>query len=288
MKGTYVTAKLWRNVAHLIVFFILTSCTARVNEMSIKTNDDLSGHFMLDGSAYLSGKTEEEERKDENYLKAEKIRDSLQGCFDDNSLFYKDHQVFIVINHKFDNSDDLQSRVKCTPSEWKSFKYESKKNSGLFYDEYIINFRIEQDVLKNIAPIGQKPFLIDNQELRYFPAALKIVMPGNIYSFIDKSALLDGTTSSKIVSDSAFQMKLFIEDKRPNREKLLQGTMTAINSGRIPKLNYVDYMEFELHSRKWKFDLTIIISIAGIIFGSGLILELAGRLFRARAVKKDG
>jgi hypothetical protein len=228
----------------------------------------------------------------------EKARKRLTECSLDVIQHRNESRVTIEVSTSFSSPDVLRSKVRCAMNEWREVDFAVERNKGLIYDTFVTRV-----VLGRSALGGQS---------HDFPREIYLTVPGYVSSKDFESNLVAESIEINEVATDQISIKI---GRGPNhfaeldqmratakRSALLScelisaaneqefdpdgGSKDCIDEG-IHDF-YTEILKIEIESTIEKFSLQEIIAFFGVIFGSGLILELARRVFLVKIVDENG
>jgi hypothetical protein len=127
-------------------------------------------------------------------------------------------------------------------------------------------------------------------DLGTFPRDLRVTIPGAIESSGNSSRILGGRVELEEIGPSTLKV-IFFEEEGPDgqaepREKFLETRKAAFAAGRLKPEQFEkqgsDVLSVSITSYERNYELKDILSILGVLFGSGFLIQLAGRWLARR------
>lgn len=281
--------------AAIFCFFLLflESCATQFQRLAIDVNQDNSANFRVTLKSFDDGKEA-----------VEKTRNMAQDCGLSFKTFSEDKIHIYDFSSKDASNDDLEAFTACYPASTKP-KIKINRTEGLFYDDYSIKVNISRPTISLKYDKDLKRYrAVDDYPEGYFPAYLDVSMPGTIiYNYNNINIL--GFTSSQTKSENRIITLIKLNQSIRNKfqnifEKTLRPNINFVPSKEIGKIGKLEFSDEKLHnkgidnyeiiinSRKIKIGINEILSIFGILFGSGLIIELSRKVFRVKVENRAG
>jgi hypothetical protein len=196
---------------------------------------------------------------------------------------------------KFVDPQSLQASIDCFPADWSKRQIDIAVTENFWSTDYTATVWLEQPQLVRSNGAFEPYYPAKGKRVGQFvsplmymlPLNLAIEMPANITEIENFSALHHGKVSSasdgnvaKI--DLAFEQEAFGDDALAKIAKLLNDGGEA----KIPVQRY----HFVIHAKRNKFEIGSIgwlISLFGLIFGSGIGIQVFGWVKARKAAKNS-
>jgi hypothetical protein len=266
-------------VAGIGLLVCLSSCTVTTDRMRFHFDDERRGSFSLAATAHL-GKPKGEDEGDIFHSKKlpieQSIEDKMKACGLSGLTFRADDDEHINARSSFNYPDELETSLACIPSGWDVVRVQSKRDEGLLRYTYVTTIRLEEPRVTVDFSAPSKDVGVNS--ISTFPRELSLTVPGTI---------------SDIHSDTDILGAVFKVDKYGTQE--VRATLTeganadalandlakkvhnAVARGRIDQTNLSRFSRnvyaVTVTSHQWRVRLEDILSIAGVLFGSGFVLQ---------------
>lgn len=265
------------------MLLLLTSCSHKIDEMRFRFDADRKGTFTASGSTSLSDSDIADIDNSSTAEGVKKFQEKLTDCGFKTASYVKRPEMKLDVRASFESPEELSSMIGCTPISWKEFDISVERQQGVFYTTFITHLSMRQPRF-NVADSGG---IISAAKITDVPRKLYVSVPGSVDDIVNLSSipglkidvqrrdeetvLVEATASEELAKERANQLA----------EVQRQWTAGIVNAANIAEQG-TDQLEFKITSHENKFALQDILSVIGIIFGSGLLLELTRRVFRVR------
>ena len=272
----------------------LSSCTVITDRMRFHFDDERRGSFSLAAHADAGKPEKDEDEKDPFHTKKDPleqaIEDKMKACGLSGMVFRgANDDEHINARGSFNYPDELEMSLACIPSGWDVVRVQSKRDEALLRYVYVTTIRFEQ-------PQAEVDFGEDNKislnSTDTFPRELSLTVPGTIskvendtnilgvdfkaeqYGTQEVRAMLTERTNASDLKD-ALVAKL--------KKEVAAGKIDGTNLSTLPRNVYA----VTVTSYQWRVTFQDILSIAGVLFGSGFLLQFIGsRLSAGRRRRK--
>lgn len=156
--------------------------------------------------------------------------------------------------------------LTCVAEEMDRLNVDFSVDSGYFWNTYKTTFFI-RSAARGCSPEGCVPF-------QTFPQRFVLSVPGKIEATRNLSNVVGGRIALERVGPDSVELKaLPVSNYR-----------AALNRHfRTHGRNGFDIMKVEVTSSDFRYDINTILAVLGLVFGSGLLIEVLRRLFRRKA-----
>lgn len=288
-------------IAYAVIssLLILSGCSYQLDEIRVFVDENRNGTVVANGHKDISANTDLEEiQKD-----LSQIRERLEDCQLDVLTRLGRREATLEVSSEFSSPDILRSRIRCALPKWKDVDFSVTLDEGILYDTYATQIVMER------ATVSSK----NNGD---FPKEFYLTVPGRIISHQTDSSLLAGKIDAEEISrdqisikvgrgptleeeeDRLFEimereLKEFCDtDQKPPNADIQLETEQFIGTDQEECIKRAEDYHSErlvitIKSQVARFSLEEIIAILGVIFGSGLLIELARRVFKVKLVEED-
>lgn len=274
----------WRLASRCMALsLLLTSCSHKIDEMRFRFDADRKGAFTASGSTTLSDTEIADIDNSSTASDVKLFQKKMDDCGFKTASYVKSNEMKLDVRAAFESPEELSSMIGCAPVSWKEFDISVERQQGVFYTTFITHFLMRQPRFHAADESGN----VNAANITDVPRKLYFSVPGSV----DDIANLSSIAGLKIDVQRRDEETVFVEStasveaakERANQLAEVQKKWTAgtVNAGNIAEQG-TDQLEFKITSHENKFALQDILSVIGIIFGSGLLLELTRRVFRVR------
>lgn len=258
---------------------LLQSCNHQIDEMHIRLSPDQSGTFSAQGSVSVDDADLADLDNSFEYGQAKKIEGRLRDCGLSAKTYTRGQSLRVDARSDFDNPEDLNSLMQCVPTTWKDSSINVRRTEGWMSDSFVTTLSVRQNVLNRIA--GRPPTfsLLDFKD---FPTRLSLFVPGTVSRVENQSSVLGGTVNISQPERDLALLELKLDPLSKVRAQYQEAETQAAKTGKTGAGAREDIIKVVVYSSKWKFSIDNFLTLAGIIFGSGLLFELSRRIFRVR------
>jgi len=263
----------------------LSSCSVTTDRMRFHFDDERRGSFSLAAHADHVGKNDEGEEKNDP-LHARKdpleraIEDKMKACGLAGLTFRTEDDVeHINARTSFNYPDELEMSLACIPSGWDVVRVQSKRDEGLLRYTYVTTIRFEQPQVEVDFDSLVKNVSVNT--LDRFPMELSLTVPGTISKVDNDTHILGADFKAEQYGTQEVRAML---TKRANADDLAKGLQEKIENevaaDRIDQAKAADLPRnvyaITVTSYQWRVKFQDILSIAGVLFGSGFLLQFIG------------
>lgn len=189
-------------------------------------------------------------------------------------LFPRENRLRLDLRAAFTDIDDLNSTLNCSAFIFREPRVEFERTDGFLWNTFVVRFFISE-------MNGACPATGSCAPSSLFPRVILLTVPGKIHRIENNSTML-GIDVHPVQDD----------------DDTMRVTIAAMPDYRAQNLRYFanrrdrsrrDELRIEVTSRVANFNLSTILSVIGMIFGSGLLIQ-ASRffLFRPKEAKPAG
>lgn len=245
----------------LLLAVALSGC--QVDQMRIRFNEAEQGTV----TATVSGEIPEANRANYKssliYRRLNAIGEQLTTACNVRHLLYgRENRAQLDLRAAFSDVDQLNSLLSCGALQYREPSAEFERHDGFFWDTFIVRFAISLDSRRCEASETCEP--------PGFPRLLLLTVPGKIRAINGDSRLVGMTEAHRKLDDNTVRIAVTpVADYRAANAGYFSGRRDNVRR---------DALRFEIVSRRANFDLNTIISVIGVIFGSGFLIQLS-RMF---------
>jgi len=267
-------------VSGIGLLLCLSSCGTTMDRMRFHFDDERRGSFSLAATAPLGKDDEEEDEKDPFHTKKnpleQAIEDKMKAC-GLSGLAFRDEDGDEHINARgsFDYPDELEMSLACIPSGWDVVRVESKRDEGLLRYTYVTTIRLEEP---RVTVDFDHDKLVGVNGISKFPRELSLTVPGTINDVRSDTDIL--VTDLKAQKYGTQEVRATLTE-RANAGALADALQNRfqkeVASGRIERSNVAtlprNVYALTVSSYQWRVGFQDILSIAGVLFGSGFLVQ---------------
>jgi hypothetical protein len=250
-----------RAVAVAALGLALSSCRAGVDEMRMRIDESEQGSLTAQVSADLTD-SEIESGDAENTTAYNQLADVgrqlTTKCNVRHLVYPREETVYLDLRAAFSDVDDLNSTLRCAAVNVRRANVEFERHDGFLWNTFVFRFAIAQD-----RPVCEASG--DCAAPRSFPRVVLLTVPGKIHRIGNASALVGIDLAHRAVDDDTARIELRPAANYRAQNRRHFGTRTG-----PPE---VDEVRIEIESRVANFNLSTILSVIGMIFGSGLLIQ---------------
>lgn len=269
---------------------LLTGCVHQLDEVRIFVAEDASGTLVASGHS----KNTNTDPNSSSQKKLREFKDDLEECGLNVSSHQGSQRLSLEITSEFSTPDLLVSSLRCAFSSWDGFDISIAKESGVLYDTRLTTVEMSRPTFAEMVDYtGRTPD---------FPKEFFLTIPGEIDTYtLDGSAV---GVDAQIEKISENQIRATFERDREEggaylelKQRMdaeLEARFAGMSEEEVKRVIQAEIAEYStdvisiaVESKTARFSLNEIIAVLGVIFGSGLALELARRVFRVRVVDND-
>jgi hypothetical protein len=248
---------------------ILASCRSHVDEIRMRIDQSEQGAL----TAQISGTLTENEMDDpdnsELFEEMNNVGSQLtQGCNVRHVLFTRQNIVRLDLRAGFADADDLNSTLDCAALNIDEPSVEFERHDGFFWNTFIVRFAISERNERCTAMGECVP-------ARVFPSVILLTVPGEVHAFNDLSQLVGINVGYRRIDDDTVRVEIgAARDYRAANLRYFTNRRDDVRR---------DEVKLEVVSRVANYNLSIIISVIGMVFGSGLLIQASRwALFRRK------
>lgn len=263
----------------------LVACVSQVDEIRMKIDKDEKGALVTLISAPLSGPelpdgewsllSPEELRESTGFREFNEYTEQLSRCAITNRIYQRQRRVRLDLRAPFEDVDDLNSIFSCGAQVFEEPGVSFERHDGFIRNTYITHFEITQPALRCDGADGD---CRDSET--YFPRVLTLTVPGKVDRVNNFSDLVGLTVQSRQVDDDTVRIEVALLPAAQYREANLR-----YFHGRREQLRR-DVLRIQIVSKELNYDLGTIVSVFGLIVGSGLFFRAAPWLYSRFKKKK--
>lgn len=254
----------------LILVLFMSGCRGQLDEMRMRIDQSEQGSL----TAQVSANVTDEEVNDDvimnggTYRELNEIGQEMVRCNIRHVIYGRQRTVFLDLRSAFTDIDDLNSMLRCAVVNAREPRVEFERHDGFLWNRFIFRFAISQD--RRPCPAEEDCLGSD------FPRVILLTVPGKVHAINNGSRLLGFNLAYHQVDDDTVRVEI-----APAADYRAQNLRHFANRRGPEEL---DEVKLEVVSRVANFNLTTILSVIGMIFGSGLLIQ-ASRwlLFRPRS-----
>lgn len=260
----------------------LSSCTTTTDRMRFHFDDERRGSFSLAAHADVGKPDEKEDEKDPFHTKKDPleqaIEDKMKACGLSGLVFRGPNDTeHINARASFNYPDELEMSIACIPSGWDVVRVQSKRDEGLLRYIYVTTIRFEQPQVE-FAETGN---MVNLNSTDTFPRELSLTVPGTISEVHSDTDILGADLKAEQYGTQEVRAMLTeranASDLKDALEAKLQkdaaaGRIDGTNVSKLPRNVYA----VTVTSYQWRVKFQDILSIAGVLFGSGFVLQFIG------------
>ena len=279
-------------VSGIGLLLCLTSCTVTTERMRFHFDDERRGSFSLAASANVGKPDEDEVEKDPFNTKKtpleQGIEEKMKACGLSGLAFRtKDGREHINARGSFAYPDELETSLACIPSGWDLVRVQSKRDEGLLRYTYVTTIRLEMP--RVTVDFASPENNVDINGIDTFPRELSLTVPGTISDVSSDTDILGA--DFKVQDHGTQEVRAMLTqraDARALTDDMRKKVNNAVASGRINDTNVStlprNVYAVTVTSRQWRIHFQDILSIAGVLFGSGFLVQF----LRSRLPAKKG
>jgi len=170
-------------------------------------------------------------------------------------LYRRDAVLRLDVRTEFSDTEDINSILNCAAEEVDRPTVEFSMESGYLWNTYHTSFSMQTPMDPCRARTECPPF-------QMFPERLIISVPGK---------MVGAQMQFARAGADRVELRLRMADNYP---VIVGAHMRA--HGR----DWFDVLKVDITSSEFRYDINTILAVLGLIFGSGLLIELMRRLFR--------
>ena len=260
----------------------LSSCTITTDRMRFHFDDERRGSFSLAAHAHLGKSDEDEKENEEDPFHTKKtpleraIEDKMKACGLSGLTFREKGEEHINARGSFAYPDELETSLACIPSGWDVVRVQSKRDEGLLRYTYVTTIRFEQPRAE--VDFGAPGNNVDVNTIDRFPMELSLTVPGTISKVDNDTHILGADFKAEQYGTQEVRAML---TKRANADDLAKDLRKKVENevaaGRIDQAKAADLPRniyaITVTSYQWRVKFQDILSIAGVLFGSGFALQ---------------
>lgn len=271
-----------RGLATYTCILVLTACTTIVEHARLDLAEDLSSNLQLLLSDHYEPSTADSEQTREDEFKTY-IRES-KACGASTRMFYeeKTKRLYLQLNASAKTRDELDVLVRCAGVRKnlpKLPKLAISTDDGLLSKRVITSFSM------------QSGFMMSGN----YPREFTLTVPGRIKEIRNSSKMLFYTVSESRPSENVFRFE--IDSRKDSFTKEERARIEAMNRRMCGNRDLKDcnpkeedlpdelrYSEvnYTVVSEKPKYDLNAGLALLGVLFGSGIVFQLASHFRKTK------
>jgi hypothetical protein len=277
-------------IAGIVFLPCLSSCTVTTDRMRFHFDDERRGSFSIAASVHI-GKPKGGDKGDFFHAKKspieQSIEDKMKACGLSGLTFRADEEEHINARASFNYPDELETSLACIPSGWDVVRVQSKRDEGLLRYTYVTTIRLEQPrVTVNFSEPTKD---VGIAGIGTFPRELSVTVPGTISDVRSDTDILGAIFKADNYGTQEVRATLTeAPDSDTLTSDLEKKVQNAVARGRIDQTNLSrlsrNVYAVTVTSHQWRVHLEDILSIAGVLFGSGFVLQFVRS--RAPGVKR--
>jgi hypothetical protein len=262
----------------------LSSCTVVTDRMRFHFDDERRGSFSLAAHADAGKPDKDQDDKDPFHTRKDPleqaIEDKMKACGLSGLVFRgPNDNEYINARGSFNYPDELEMSLACIPSGWDVVRVQSKRDEGLLRYTYVTTIRFEQPQAE--VDFAGPDTNVSLNSTDTFPRELSLTVPGTISDVHSDTDILGadfkteeyGTQEVRAMlteranadaSKDAFVAKV--------KKEIAAGRISALDVSKLPRNVYA----VTVTSYQWRVKFQDILSIAGVLFGSGFLLQFIG------------
>jgi hypothetical protein len=277
----------------MVIFFLGTAaagCAFQTDEMRIHLDDENRGSFAAIGSSERLLVPANELEKSSEFKLATKTQQQLAACGFRSSVYTKDGKVYVSARMNFQYPHELTSTLVCAPTALSDVQVSVDKREGLLWDTYRTTIILHEPRL-NVTVTrskdgkkGDKNITLGMNNLQEVPILLRVAVPGEVTAIHNYSVVLGGVVRTRKADTANVLINLDFDrtaDSRGQkvRTKFLERRVAMLERDKVDidelEDQGVDGFSVEILSIRRNFRLQDILSLLGILFGSGMAVGLA-------------
>jgi hypothetical protein len=262
----------------------LSSCTVVTDRMRFHFDDERRGSFSLAAHARVGKSDNDEKENEEDPFHTKKtpleraIEDKMKACGLSGLVFRVADDEHINARGSFNYPDELEMSLACIPSGWDVVRVQSKRDEGLLRDTYVTTIRLEQPRVDVDFADDDKVSLNSPDT---FPRELSLTVPGTISDVHSDTDILGADFKTEEYGTQEVRAMLTERanaDASENalvakvKKEIASGLIDGTNVSKLPRNVYA----VTVTSYQWRVKFQDILSIAGVLFGSGFLLQFIG------------
>jgi len=255
---------------------LLASCYSHVDEIRMRIDKEEKGVVIALVSADLQDPDidTDELKNDQAYQELEYLQTKvIAPCTISHRLYRRRGKAFLDLRGRFEDADELNSILNCGAQHIEEPSVEFERHDGFFHNRYVTRFSITQ-----MTEACGTPEECDDQPV-LFPRVLTLTIPGKVDRIESSGSPLGFDIQTRELDDNSAQVRI---REQPNRGALLSRHFRGSTEPRR------DTLTVEIRSFESNYNLNTIISVVGVIFGSGVLIQLSKLLFSRLRKGSDG
>jgi hypothetical protein len=252
----------------------LAGCRSQVDELRMRINDAEEGTF----SGAVSGEIWQNEQDDPEhsdvYMELNTLSENMTRCNVTHLLYEREGRERLDVRAAFTDIDDLNSILSCAAQQVKEPSVEFERHDGFFWNTFIVRFTANDD----------SPACADRNDCpppSAFPRVLLLTVPARVHAIHDRSQIVGVDVRARQVDDNTVRVEV-----RPQAD--YRAANLRYFAGRRERTRR-DVLKIEVVSRQANYNINTIVSVIGVIFGSGFLIQLSRRyIFHSPAQSADG
>jgi hypothetical protein len=258
----------------------LSSCTVTTDRMRFHFDDERRGSFSLAAHARVGKSDEDEDENDPFHTKKDPLEQAIEAkmkaCGLSGLVFRVRDDEHINARGSFNYPDELEMSLACIPSGWDVVRVQSKRDEGLLRYIYVTTIRLEQPQVD--VDFGEPDKHVSLNSTDTFPRELSLTVPGTISEVANDTHILGADFKAEPYGTQ--EVRAMLTDRgdakalknalwKKVQEEVAAGRIDGTNVSKIPRNVYA----VTVTSYQWRVKFQDILSIAGVLFGSGFLLQ---------------
>lgn len=260
-----------------------TACNTQIEEIRLRINEDEKGALVAMLSAPTSSNnmqeadisvlTGNELEQSTGYQTLNQVASHMVRCKLEGRIYQRRAQMRLDLRGAFEDVEELNSILRCSAQTYEEPSVEFERHEGFFSDNYVTRLSITQLAFRCGTPREPcRPGTV-------FPRLITLTIPGRFVSVQNQSEMIGLNVVPRQVDGDTVQFQISPTPDFAARNARYFAQHRTARTRR-------DMLRLEISSNKPKYDLGTIISVVGMIFGSGLLLQISRWLLRRREEKR--
>ncbi len=255
-----------RPLAILVAGALLSTCGATVEEVQLRIDDAERGVVIAALSVPVPEGQQDNVVNSIAYKSAEHQRQRFPACGISSALYDRGEVLRLDIRAEFTDAAQANSKSNCLAPHSQTPSIAFMREPGMLWDTYVTTFAVRH---------ATEPCDTCAHPPRLFPRSMALTVPGTVSRIEDLSDILGARVAARRVDADTVRADV---QETGNYAQLNRDYFARL-PGRDRK---IDVLSLRITSTEAHYDLGTFLSGFGLLFGSGLALELGRRAFRRR------